>query len=125
VRLLVLFTRNFLTCFVHLYNDYCFATSVVVVNATAMLNAKRGCNLSGRPVETVGLATVLFTHLIRPYKMSVWWRILLFEVHMRGHISPLNICRGASPILNLSEDVLLVGGAFVSAEWYGAVRQSD
>jgi hypothetical protein len=61
VCLLVLFTRNFLTCFVHLYNDYCFPTSVVVVDATAMLNAKRGCNLSGRPIETVGLATFVYS----------------------------------------------------------------
>jgi hypothetical protein len=58
--------------------------------------------------------------------MLVWWQILLFEVHMRGHVSPfmIYVCRGASPILNLNEDVMLAGGAFVSIEWYGAVRQS-
>jgi len=32
--------------------------------------------------------------------------------------------RGASPILNLSEDVVSVGGVFVSTEWYGAVQKS-
>jgi len=35
-----------------------------------------------------------------------------------------NIRRSASPILNLSENVLSVGGVFVSTEWYGAVQKS-
>ena len=84
MRLLVLFTRNFLTCFVHLYNGYCFPTSVVVVDAAVI--CQEGLS---KLLVLQHLLTVLCTHLIGPYRMSVCWRILLFEVHMRGHISPL------------------------------------
>jgi hypothetical protein len=75
---------------------------VVFVDTAAMLNVKRGCNLSGRPVETVGLATFAYSTvylLIGPYRVSVWLQILLFEVHMRGHTR-----RISSPLLiNVAE----------------------
>ena len=42
------------------YNGYCFPTSVVFVDTAAMLNAKHGRNLSGRPIEAVSLATFAY-----------------------------------------------------------------
>jgi len=78
----------FLPCFVHIYiyDGYCFLTLVVFVDTTAVLSAKHGRNLSGRPIVTIDYWSCNICLLYKGTAVAQWLRCCATNRKVAGSI---------------------------------------